>query len=107
MAISTRAGLAEAMLAPSFYPDPPTEVLLVETHVSWVFLAGPRAYKLRKPVVFPFLDYGTLERRLHMSREEVRLGRRLANRLYLGVRAVVHNADGYFEFADADTPGAV
>lgn len=107
MATSTLSGLAGAMLAPSFYPDSPAEVLLVETHVSWVFLAGSRAYKLRKPVVFPFLDYGSLERRLHMSREEVRLGQRLADRLYLGVRAVVRNADGDFEFEDADTPGAV
>lgn len=107
MEISTLPGLADAMLAPSFYPGPPTEVLLVETHVSWVFLAGPRAYKLRKPVVFPFLDYGSLERRLHMSCEEVRLGRRLANRLYLGVRAVVRNAGGDFEFADVDAPDAV
>ena len=95
------------MLAPAFYPDPPTEVLLVETHVSWVFLAGSRAYKLRKPVVFPFLDYGSLERRLYMSREEVRLGRRLANRLYVGVRAVVRGADGDFEFADEDAPAAL
>ena len=107
METSALPSLADAMLVPSFYPDSPIEVLLVETHVSWVFLAGPRAYKLRKPVVFPFLDYGSPERRLHMSREEVRLGRRLANRLYLGVLAVVRNADGDFELADADTPGAV
>ena len=43
-----------------------------ETHVSWVFVAGERAYKLKKPVVLDFLDYGTPARRRAMCREEVR-----------------------------------
>ena len=66
------------MADPGFYPDRPDRVDVRETHVSWVFLAGDRAFKLRKQVVFPFLDYGTPERRHHMAEEEVRLGRRLA-----------------------------
>ena len=70
-------------------------MLLHETHISWVFLAGDRAFKLRKPVVFPFLDYGTAERRRHMCEEELRLGRRLAPDLYLGLHAVVPRGDGF------------
>jgi len=66
-----------------------------ETHISWVFLSGDRAYKLRKAVVFPFLDYGTPERRRHMCEEELRLGRRLAPNLYLGLRAVVRDGDDF------------
>ena len=71
---------------PSFRPDGGEEVEVVETHISRVFLVGDRAYKVRKPVVMPFLDYGTLERRRRMAEEELRLGRRLAPTLYLGVR---------------------
>ena len=46
-----------------------------ETHISRVFVAGDRAYKLKKPVVLPFLDYGTPARRRRMCEEEVRLNR--------------------------------
>ena len=50
----------EALRSPALYSHHPDAVEVVETHISWVFLAGDRAFKLRKPVVFPFLDYGTL-----------------------------------------------
>lgn len=77
------------MCSPGFYPGSPAEVRLVETHVSWVFLAGERAYKLRKPVTLPFLDFGSAERRRAACEEEVRLGRRFAPSVYVGVRSVV------------------
>ena len=99
-------GVAAAMADPGFYPHGPDRVDVCETHVSWVFLAGDRAFKLRKPVVFPFLDYGTPERRRHMCEEEVRLGRRLAPSLYRGVRAVVSQGVGH-ALAGADNPHAV
>jgi aminoglycoside phosphotransferase family enzyme/predicted kinase len=63
-------------------------VEVYETHISWVFVVGERAYKVKKPVRLPFLDYSTLERRLHFCNEEVRLNRRLAPDVYLGVAAV-------------------
>jgi aminoglycoside phosphotransferase family enzyme/predicted kinase len=63
-----------------------------ETHISWVFLAAKKAYKLKKPLVLPFLDYGTPRRRRKMCAEEVRLNRRLAPGLYLGVRSVARAA---------------
>ena len=83
-----------ALVRPEFYPDRPDRVDVRETLVSWVFLAGDRAYKLKKPLVLPFLDYGTRQRRREMCGEEVRLNRRLAPDLYLGVRAVAASADG-------------
>ena len=83
------------MRSPGFYPHRPDGVEVVESHISWVFLAGDRAYKLRKPVVFPFLDYGTAERRRAMCDEEVRLGRRLAPDVYRGVRPLVRMKDGW------------
>jgi aminoglycoside phosphotransferase family enzyme/predicted kinase len=93
----------EALRSPDFYPGaPPVEV--VESHISWVFLAGDRAYKLRKPVVFPFLDYGTADRRREMCEEEVRLGRRLAPDLYIAVRPLVRSPEGW-RFGDPGEPG--
>ena len=61
---------------------------------------------MKKPVTFPFLDYGTPERRREMCREEVRLNRRLAPRIYLRVLGIVRSADRY-EFAPEDEPGAI
>ena len=95
-----------ALACPSFYPHRPASVVVRETHISWVFLAGERAYKLKKPVVLPFLDYRTPARRREMCREEVRLNRRLAPNVYLGVRAVARGANG-FELAAEDDPRAV
>ena len=69
-----------AMLAPDFYAAPPDAVELVQTHISYVLLAGDDVYKLKKPVRFAFLDFSTLERRRHFCHEEVRLNRRLARR---------------------------
>ena len=56
-----------------------------QTHISVVFLAGPYAYKVKKPVDLGFLDFSTLEKRRHFCEEEVRLNRRLAPTVYLGV----------------------
>ena len=77
-----------------------------ETHISWVFLAGDRVYKLKKPVVLDFVDYGTASRRRQMCREEVRLNRRLAPDVYLGVRGVAATGDG-FELTREDDPRAI
>ncbi len=60
-------------------------VALVETHISWVLLTGRLAYKLKKPVHLPFVDFSTLALRKYFCEEEVRLNRRLAPALYLGV----------------------
>lgn len=82
--------LPDALLDPAVYGiDEPVE--LRETHISWVFLAGPRAYKLKKPVLLPFLDYTSPARRHELCREEVRLNRRLAPSVYLGVRSVLRD----------------
>lgn len=61
---------------------------VIETHISWVLLAPELAYKLKKPVRLPFVDYSTLAQRKHFCEEEVRLNRRLAPSLYLGVSRV-------------------
>jgi aminoglycoside phosphotransferase family enzyme/predicted kinase len=97
--------LVAAMLMPGFYPHEPASVELRETHISWVFLAGDLAYKVKKPLVLPFLDYGTVERRREMCREEVRLNRRLAPRIYLRVVGVAR-AGGRWSLTAEDDPAA-
>jgi aminoglycoside phosphotransferase family enzyme len=52
----------KTMLDPVSYPHPVDDVLMIQTHISWVFLAGDRVYKLKKPVDFGFLNFTTLER---------------------------------------------
>lgn len=76
--------LVRAMRQPAFYPHRPERVRLVQTHISWVFIAGDRVYKVKKPVDFGFLDFSTLRKRAQACRREVELNRRLAPGLYLG-----------------------
>jgi aminoglycoside phosphotransferase family enzyme/predicted kinase len=63
----------------------PGPVTCIETHVSWVFLTGPFAYKVKKPLRLSFLDYSTAGRREQLCREELRLNRRHAPGLYVDV----------------------
>ncbi|HEX6745163.1 MAG TPA: AAA family ATPase [Solirubrobacteraceae bacterium] len=79
-----------------------------ETHCSWVLVAGDRALKVKKPIVLSYLDYGTLERRHAMCREEVRLNRRLAPALYRGTVSIVARDGGAVALDPYDdAPGAV
>jgi aminoglycoside phosphotransferase family enzyme len=77
--------LATALIDPACYDHEVGQIHLAETHISWVFLTGRYAYKVKKPVKLPFLDFSTLKKRHHFCREELRLNRRLAPDLYLGV----------------------
>lgn len=84
---------------PTAYPHAPERVELVETHMSCVFLAGERVYKLKKPVRFAFLDFSTLRAREIDCLEEVRLNRRLAPGVYLGVVPLTLGASGELSVA--------
>ncbi|MDO8248637.1 MAG: hypothetical protein Q7T78_02805, partial [Rhodoferax sp.] len=84
----TLPALIQSLLEPGRYPDPASRVELVETHISWVLLAGAFAYKIKKPVTLPFLDFGTLAQRRSYCEIELRLNRRFAPALYLGVVAI-------------------
>lgn len=70
------------------------QVVVHETHISWVFLAGRFAYKVKKPITNDFLDYGSLSRRKRMCEEELRLDARYAPDLYLGVVPITCSEDG-------------
>ena len=77
------------LMTPQSYPNGADGVELKETHISWVFLAGDYVYKVKKPVKFSFLDFGTKEKRQEFCEEEVRLNKRLAPEIYLGVVPLV------------------
>jgi aminoglycoside phosphotransferase family enzyme/gluconate kinase len=70
---------------PECYSHPVDQVRVVETHISWVVLTGFYAYKIKKPVKYSFVDFSTLEKRRWFCEEEVRLNRRLAPEVYLGI----------------------
>ena len=98
--------VVDALRSGAALPGRPRDVEVVETHISHVFLTASRAYKLKKELVLPFADYSTVERRRRMCDEEVRLNRRLAPSVYLGVRAVVPDGEG-FRLARERDPEAV
>ena len=79
---------------PQAYPDEAPEIIAVQTHMSWVFLAGQIACKLKKPVRYNSLDFRSRESRHHSCEEEVRLNRRLAPEVYLGTVPLTEEADG-------------
>jgi hypothetical protein len=84
--------------APSSYGPAIERVDIIETHVSLVFLAGDRAYKLKRAVKYPYLDFSTPENRRHACEAELDLNRRTAPTLYLEVRALGRMPDGKIGF---------
>jgi aminoglycoside phosphotransferase family enzyme/predicted kinase len=75
--------LIASLLLPGAYPHPTGPITLRETHISWVLLTGPYAYKIKKPVSLGFVDFSQPEQRHHFCQEELRLNKRLAPEIYL------------------------
>ncbi|MDF6809527.1 hypothetical protein NLR01_24625, partial [Escherichia coli] len=94
------------MLDAAAYPHPAADLQMIETHLSWVFMAGEFAYKVRKPVKLDFVDFSTLRARQIDCEEECRLNRRLAPALYLGVVPISNDpATGGIRVNGQGTPG--
>lgn len=77
--------LIKAMLKADAYEEDVKNVELMQTHISWVFLTGKHAYKIKKPVNLGFCDFSTLEKRKLYCEREVEINKRLSPSLYLGV----------------------
>jgi hypothetical protein len=102
----TLESLRSALTRPEAYDHPVGEVGEGQTHISLLFFAGDRVYKLKKSVRLPFLDFSTLALRERFCHEEVRLNTRLAPRIYLGVCPIVRRVDGSVHMgAPGDAPG--
>lgn len=85
--------LVRALMDPALYDHPVVSFQLIETHISWVLLTGPYAYKIKKPVNLGFLDFSVLDRRRFFCDEELRLNRRLAAPLYCAVVPITGSID--------------
>ena len=85
---------------PQCYPDEAESVTLYQTHLSLVCVVGDHAYKLKKALQLPFVDFSTLSKRKHFCEEEVRLNRRLCPDFYLGV-VPLFSKSGAVGFCDA------
>lgn len=85
----------QPLLQPSAYDHAVAEVKLVQTHISFVLLAGDYVYKFKKPVNFGFLDFSTLGKRKHCCEQELLLNRRLCPSIYLGLVQVNQDGDSY------------
>jgi uncharacterized protein len=86
------ATLIAALHDPARYPHAVTHIEVLETHISWVILTGPLAYKIKKPVNLGFLDFTTLDARRHCCEAELRLNRRFAPALYEDVVRITGTA---------------
>ena len=86
--------LIEQLGDPKAYPEDPGSILVLQTHISVVFLTRKWAYKLKKPVRLDFLDFSTLDLRKHFCEEEVRLNRALAPWVYEGVVPICNSESG-------------
>ncbi len=78
----------------------------VETHGAIVFLVGDRAYKLKRAVKYPYMDYSTPQKRQEMCERELEINRRLAPHFYLEVRSILQGVDGLFRFGPDEAAAA-
>jgi aminoglycoside phosphotransferase family enzyme/predicted kinase len=92
--VDDQRDVVDFLSRPSSYGAAVERVDIIETHVSLVFLAGERAYKLKRAVKFPYLDFSTAEQRRIACEAELALNRRTAPELYLEVRALTRTANG-------------
>jgi len=84
--------------SPASYPERPDRIETIETHGARVFLAGDKAYKVKKHVKLPFLDFSTADRRREALERELALNREHAPEIYLGVMDINRGADGALTF---------
>lgn len=91
----TTSYLADDLLRPEAYPWGPDHVERIETHISWVFLAGDRVVKVKRPVELPFVDHTTPEARRRSCENEARLNTRLTEDVYLGTVPITRGSGGH------------
>jgi uncharacterized protein len=83
------------LLQEGSYPHPAADISLVQTHISFVFLAGDSVYKWKKPVDFGFLNFSTLEKRKFFCEQELLLNRRLCPDIYEELVTLTEEGEGF------------
>ena len=94
--------LVQSLLSPEAYPENPREIKLVQTQMSFVFLTGEYAYKVKKPVNFGFLDFSDLDKRCFYCHQEIVLNKRLCAEVYLKVAEIVRRGDKFFTWGEGE-----
>ncbi len=89
---------------PASYAAKPDRVECCETHGAQVFLAGDEAWKIKRAVRFPYMDFSTLDKRKAACAHEIEINRRLAPQIYLGCVAITRRQDGRLEFGGPGEP---
>ncbi|MDA7947834.1 MAG: AAA family ATPase [Hyphomicrobiaceae bacterium] len=92
------------MARPVSYAPVPDKVERIDTHAAVIFLAGNFAYKLKRAVKLPYLDFSTLKQRRAICTREVEINRRTAPDVYLGVVPIVRAAEGTLEIDGLGEP---
>ncbi len=87
--------MIDDFLDPAFLPDKTEKVSLIQTHISFVFLADEFVYKIKKPVNFGFLDFSSLKKRRYYCDHEIILNRRLSKDVYIGVLPIIYDGKTY------------
>ena len=103
MASENLPPFVQALMEPSVFSHAAPEIQLVQTHISFVVLAGDYVYKFKKPVDFGFLDFSTLDKRKNCCEQELLLNRRLCPDIYLDVISVC-DQNGGFSFEGTGSP---
>ena len=102
-AATEQARVLDFMGRPEAYDPPPARVERIETHASFVFLAGDHAFKVKRAVKYPFLDFSTLEKRRLACLNELAINRRTAPHLYIEVVPITCGPYGTFRFGGEGT----
>ncbi len=91
--LAASESLVRRLARPDAFPHAADSIRIIETHISWIILTGPYAYKIKKPLNLGFLDFSSTKLRHHYCREEIRLNRRFAPELYLDVVTIGGDPD--------------
>ena len=100
--MNTLPDFITALLQPESYEHPVEQVKLIQTHISYVLIAGDFVYKFKKPVDFGFLDFSTLDKRKACCERELTLNKRLCPDIYLNLVGVQQD-DGKYSLAEKDS----
>lgn len=106
MTTETLPPFVQFLLRPESYAHPVDRVELVQTHISYVFLAGDFVYKFKKPVNFGFLDFSDLAKRQFYCEQELLLNRRLCPNIYLGLVQIQQESESFSLISSDDAQGA-
>ena len=100
MIVQDQTSVTDFLSRPETHDLEGSRVERIDTHISILFLAGERVFKLKRAVKFPYLDFSTIEKRKQACEAEVRINRRTAPDIYLGTRAVAKMPDGSLSLTD-------